>query len=188
MDTLTFGAVDTSQAPSSRQVGEGFLWEGAWSGSTAYEAYDVVSYGSTVWVALVANSGVTPGTDSSKWGVMFTGPLDYPIAVFTPGIFNTSQEVIKINLIRAFTLPVNCVGSYATLDIAPADATKVFSIKKNGSQVGTITFSTGSGSGVFAMASQQSFSPGDFFSIIAPAVQDSAAAGLAVTLLGTKVV
>ena len=50
---------------------------GAWNASASYSFNDLVTYNNTGYIALVNNSGVTPGTDPSVW-------LQYLIV--TPGI------------------------------------------------------------------------------------------------------
>jgi hypothetical protein len=183
MDVLTFGNINPSLPPSSRQVGDGFLWRGPWSSATAYSAYDVVSYNNVVYIALVANSNVTP-VDGATWQVMIAS-RDYAIAVFSPGSFNSNQEIIGINAVIAFSLAVNCTGSYASLETA-STSTAVFKIKKNGTQIGTITF-TSSTTGVFAMASSQTFNPGDLLVVSAPTTVDATASGLSITFAGTRI-
>lgn len=164
-------------------------WRGPWDSSTTYVLFNSVSYNGSSYVAVATSTNVVPGTDNTKWNLLASiGGLDptLELAVYVPGLFNSSQEVISINVVRAFTLPSSLTGSLGTLKTAPAGGSFVFTLKKNGSSIGTLTFGVGSTSGTFSFASSQSFVVADVFSISAPAVQDSAAAGLAVTMLGTK--
>jgi hypothetical protein len=179
MSSLTFGANALINKP----------WRGPWDSTVNYVLFDTVSYGGSSWVCILPNTNVIPGTDDTKWNLLASvGGLDptLELAVYVPGLFNSSQEVVSINVVRAFTLPIHLTGSIGTLKVAPADGSKAFTIEKNGSSVGTLTFALHSTTGVFAMASAESFAVNDTFSILAPSVQDSVAAGLAVTLLGTK--
>ncbi len=179
MSSLSFGANALINKP----------WRGPWDSTVNYVLFDTVSYGGSSWVAIVTNTNVIPGTDATKWNLLASiGGLDptLELAVYVPGLFNSSQEVISINVVRAFSLPSGLTGSLGTLKTAPAGGSFVFTLKKNGSSIGTLTFGVGSTSGTFSFASSQSFVVADVFSISAPAVQDSAAAGLAVTMLGTK--
>ena len=50
--------------------GVSFVWRGVWSGGTSYSVNDVVNYGGSAWVAILANSGVTPGTDITRWNLI----------------------------------------------------------------------------------------------------------------------
>jgi hypothetical protein len=179
MDSLTFGTAGIVTTP----------WRGAWDSATTYTQFDSVSYSGSAYLAVAASTNVTPGTDSTKWNLLASkGDIDptLELSVFVPGLFSSSQELIGINVVRAFSLPIHLTGSVGTLRVAPADSSMVFTLKKNGSSIGTITFSQGGTSGTVAMASAQSFAINDVFSIFAPSAQDSAAAGFAVSLLGTK--
>lgn len=40
-----------------------------WNNTNTYNINDLVVYGTTIYVALVQNTGVTPGTDETIWGV-----------------------------------------------------------------------------------------------------------------------
>ena len=50
-------------------MGTGIIWRGAWSNATSYDQYDAVSYDGSSWIAEMANSATTPGTDPTKWSV-----------------------------------------------------------------------------------------------------------------------
>ncbi|MGA2001390.1 MAG: DNRLRE domain-containing protein [Terriglobales bacterium] len=68
------------QGPQGQQgvtgaTGQGYTWKGAWSAATAYVAYDSVFYNGSSYVALAANSNVTPGTDATKWDLLAQASL-----------------------------------------------------------------------------------------------------------------
>jgi len=106
---------------------------------------------------------------------------DYPITIFFPGVLNSNQEMVRINVVRSFVLPQNCVGSIATLAVE-ATASTVFKIKKNGAQIGTMTFAAGGSNATFSLSSDTTFNTGDIISVQAPASADATAAGIAITL------
>ena len=56
-------------------TGQGYTWKGAWSAAAAYAAYDCVSYNGSSYVALAANTNVTPGTDATKWDLLAQASL-----------------------------------------------------------------------------------------------------------------
>jgi hypothetical protein len=67
------------QGPQGQQgttgaTGQGYTWKGAWSAATAYVAYDSVFYNGSSYVALAANSNVTPSTDATKWDLLAQSP------------------------------------------------------------------------------------------------------------------
>lgn len=50
-----------------------FVWRGAYDAATAYEVDDFVSFNGSSYVSKVATTGVTPGTDSTKWDLLAQG-------------------------------------------------------------------------------------------------------------------
>lgn len=50
--------------------GQGYTWRGAWASGTAYAAYDTVSFSGSSYVAIAASTGITPGTDATKWNLV----------------------------------------------------------------------------------------------------------------------
>lgn len=114
-----------------------------------------------------------------------TVTFPYDIAIYVPGAFASSMVCSEINSVRSFSLPSGLSGSIATLDVA-ATADTVFSIARNGLEIGTVSFAAGSAAGVLAMASSASFNRGDIFKVIAPLSPDATAAGLSLSLLGSR--
>lgn len=178
---LSIGTVGSTSPPSPAPGP--LRLRGAWSSSTSYVPNDVVTYNDALYGAKVANSNVTP-VDGAIWQVL-VALQDYPIAIFFPGSYGSNATLANISAVRAFTLPVNCTGSIATLATA-STGTAIFKIRKNGSQIGTITFTT-SGTGVFALSPGVTFNVSDLLTISAPTTPDASAAGFGMTLLGTRV-
>jgi len=171
-----------STAPPSPAPGPLRL-RGAWDSSVSYAPNDVVTYNDALYGAKIANNNMTP-VDGATWQLL-VALEDYPIAAFMPGSYGSNATLVSISAVRAFTLPVNCFGSVATLATA-STGTAVFKIKKNGSQIGTITFSS-SGTGAFSLASPATFNVGDALAVFAPTTPDSTAAGFGVSFLGSRV-
>jgi hypothetical protein len=178
---LTIGTPGSTTPPSPAPGPLRLL--GAWNSGTSYIPNDCVSYQDALYGAKVANNNVTP-VDGATWQLL-VGLEDYPITVFFPGSYGSNAVLANISAVRSFTIPINCTGSIATLATA-STGTAVFKIKKNGSQIGTITF-TSSGTGVFALASLATFGVGDLLTINAPSSPDATAAGFSVSLLGARV-
>lgn len=82
------------------------------------------------------------------------------------------------------TFPSNFAGSYSRA-LSPPSNTAVYSIRKNGTQFGTITFNPGNGNGVFN-STTTTFEEGDIISIIAPNPRDTTLEGIAITLAGSR--
>jgi hypothetical protein len=95
-----------------------------------------------------------------------------------------SEEMFDIEMVGDESFPAAFAGSLASADVA-STGTAVFNIQKNGSNVGTLTF-TASATGVFAMASGLSFSSTDRFRLVAPSTQDATLSGVVYTLKGIR--
>ena len=78
--------------------------------------------------------------------------------------------------------PAGLPGSQGAAATAATAAT-TFSIRKNGTQIGTTTFAAAASTAMFAMASA-TFNPGDVLAIVAPATPDATLADLAWTIMG----
>lgn len=108
--------------------------------------------------------------------------MGYTLAFYQENIMTNAQMVYKFIATVPFTLPSGLSGSYATSEVASAGNVH-FDIKKNGSDVGDITFNT-STTGSFTLGSDQSFAAGDVLTITGPATADASLAGVAASLLG----
>lgn len=98
---------------------------------------------------------------------------NYDLHNFGNGKPNVNEVLGRMISVRSFTIPVNCVGSYAFCTTAPTAAFSI-SILKNGVQVGTISFAAGATSGTFALATAVTYNPGDQFALrCVPATQDA---------------
>jgi len=111
-----------------------------------------------------------------------TTPVD--VAVWIADLPGAAEKILSIDLARATTLPASLPGSRAQAATA-STGTVAFSIQKNAAEIGTITF-TASAAGVFAMATDTVFAPGDILGIVAPAAQDATLADISITLAGTR--
>lgn len=122
----------------------------------------------------------TPG--DVEWAAA-AGSSDAIIELFASSTFTASELLFKSWVMKAFTLPVGLTGSYASLESACTTAIS-FSIRKNGTEIGTINFAAGSTSGTFTFTSATSFAVGDSISIVAPSSTDATAANLSIALKG----
>jgi hypothetical protein len=87
-----------------------------------------------------------------------------------------------------FTTPINFAagaGSSKFSAMANATAQTVFSIEKNGTAVGTVTYAAASKTGVVNFTAATSFAIGDVISLVAPATPDTTLVGVFGTLQGT---
>jgi hypothetical protein len=77
------------------------------------------------------------------------------------------------------------LGSKAKATVA-STGSAVYSVKKNGSNIGTLTFSSGDVNGVFALVNATAFAANDRFSVVAPDPRDATLSGVAITFVATR--
>jgi hypothetical protein len=106
----------------------------------------------------------------------------YDLALTIESKPNTNEIVFFFVSPRNFGFPINFTNSVAKSAVA-STGTAVFTINKNGTQVGTITFESSS-VGVFSAVAEVSLIAGDILSIIAPATQDTTLENIGITLVG----
>lgn len=82
-----------------------------------------------------------------------------------------AQVLFRYVCVRAERLPASLVDSQFKVNINPA-ANWIFTLRKNGSSIGTVTFST-AGAVTVAFAADVDFAAGDVFSLEAQAVADT---------------
>lgn len=113
--------------------------------------------------------------------VLSSGSI-YDIAVYYVGSPTSLTSILKIALARALKLPVGLTGSVALAAVA-ATTTTIFTIKKNSTVIGTITFASGSDTGVISFTSEVSFAVGNVLEILAPELPDDTLSDITITLI-----
>lgn len=133
--------------------------------------------------AVAGNAGkvleVNGTGDAAQWATKV-----YDLSMFIPGTPAVSVEIVRLVAGRAYTLPSGLTGSVANAKTAPGAST-AFTIKKNGTGIGTFTFAGISNTATFSMASDSSFAVGDVLVIESPSNLNSIA-DVSVTFLGTR--
>lgn len=109
-------------------------------------------------------------------------PCDIPFFYNTTGITN-GLLLLRMNAVRTFTFPAAFVGSIATAIIGPAGSVDI-AIRKNGSFIGNISFSTGALTGTFTGPSSVTFVAGDYIDLVST-TNDASVSKIAITLFGT---
>lgn len=134
----------------------------------------------SVGTALKFSDGTTMTTaaSSSSSGL----PID--IAGSCIGKPIAAVAIMRFVANRAFTMPAGLTGSIATASVT-ATAASAFSLQKNGTQIGSVTYGAGATTGTLSMASAQTFAPGDLITLIAPSAIDATLADFQFTLAGT---
>jgi hypothetical protein len=118
----------------------------------------------------------------AAWTALPSTAYSVPVAFTTAPDAN---EVLQLHVLaEAVSFASNWAGSTSTIGTPPS-ATYVLSIRRNGSQVGTISVAT-SGSVTFASSGSLTFAAGDVLSIVGPSVANGAISNSAFTLRGVR--
>jgi hypothetical protein len=107
------------------------------------------------------------------------------VGVFIPGTLSNGQICLYLPMDRPIIFPANAPNSVADAKTA-ATASSVFSVKQNGNQFATVTFSAGGTTGAFVQASDAVFAIGDILEIDGPATADATLANVGITLQGNR--
>lgn len=146
---------------------------GAWVYVTPLEGF-------RAWVRDVDQTYVF---DGSAW-IRETQPVD--MGTFIAGTPAGSETVLRYVFTRATTFADELAGSHGSAGVA-ATAVTTFSVKKNGSDVGTVAFGVGGSIATFTTTGTTvSFASGDVLSIVAPATPDATLADISITLTGMR--
>jgi hypothetical protein len=93
-----------------------FQFQGAWLIGTVFNSFDVVTSGGSVYVALVPNVGVTPGTRSDVWGLMVPASAGVSsVACTVPSFLTVSGSPITSSGTLAITATGGVTGTGAVV-------------------------------------------------------------------------
>lgn len=138
-------------------------------------------------VRTVLGLAASATTDTTNAGNISSGTLArarlptirFDLSVCFPGVPTASQAITYVPA-RAITIDHTAPGN-AKANVAPT-GTPTFTVKQNGSSVGTIQFSTATGT--FTVSSDINLAAGDIVQFIAPASPDATLADIGITLAG----
>jgi len=135
-----------------------------------------------------AAEDLTVVIDASTAVAGATGPAgeNYDIGVTVDGRPTASEVLIYLKMVRTAQFDEDFAGSLGTAAVA-SSGSAVFSIKKNGVEIGTATFSASSTATFSSDPGIQTFSTGDLLTLQAPSSQDAALSTMGILLKGTKV-
>lgn len=190
--------IDSTGQPSRSATSTAYaLWSVVWSGSAfgaiarvAPVVWDSVDEINAQSSAAYSQTYYAPDArfEASETRILAieTPALAYDITLWQAGKPDADQVLLKVKLPRAIAFASNYAGSTtADADVA-ATGSSVFTIKKNGSSVGTVTYAPSGTTGTFASSGAVSFAAGDVLTITAPSSQDATLSGIAICLKGTK--
>jgi len=156
--------------------------------NTFYTVSAYTQQGQLVWGPNAQQVFSTPSPyDVGAWvpasiNTTSTPIVTYDIGMFVPGVPSASELVLLLKLERPVRFSANLSPSTGTCG-TNATSAAVFSIKQNGTQVATLTFNTGSSSGVFSSVGV-TFNAGDVLSVVAPSVADTTLSDVGILLSG----
>jgi len=132
--------------------------------------------------AMQSLAGLTPTSYTLTGDGAVQGPAY--ISGSWPGSPAAGQVIERYIFATAVTFSAGLGGSYGSAGTA-ATAVANFTIAKNGTVIGTMSFAAGATGASFTMASTATFAAGDVLTITAPSPADATLANLAWTLSGT---
>lgn len=116
----------------------------------------------------------------------FTPVNPHDFHMFVEGTMEDDEVLLRFNALRPFRLPQDLSGSFVTSEVAATSET-VFTLHKNGSQIGSFTFAATATTATFTFASNEDFAPGDVFSIEGPSTADTTLADIAIGILANRI-
>jgi hypothetical protein len=161
-----------------------------WKADTTWAVTVKMSTGAGTTVTLTPGQSAVIQIDYEDVVAMFTGDTaqpPYDVGLYIPGTPGDGAEVFKFVAVRGVEWADDWAGSYGHIGVNPSDGANVFTIKKNGSSVGSISISTG---GVFTFATtgaETSLVAGDRLTIENQGTADSTAADIGFNLKGYRV-
>lgn len=116
-----------------------------------------------------------------------SGPQPYDMGLYLSGLQPDNTQVLKYVFPRA----VDFLGNFAGCEFhagAAATSEAVYTIKKNGTNVGTITVAASGTTGTWASSggAAVSFADGDRLELITPTPQDATLASASITFAGSR--
>jgi hypothetical protein len=124
------------------------------------------------------------GSDLLALAASAVGGL-YDMGLFIPGQPAATALVFQFAFPRGVSFPANLAGSTARAATA-ASSTAAFTLRRNGVNIGGVSFAAGSATGSFTLAGGAGFAPGDLLELLAPSPQDAALADISFTLVGMR--
>lgn len=108
--------------------------------------------------------------------------VTYDIGMFLPGVYLANQTVLLLPLERPVRFAAALVPSTAACGTT-ATGTVVFTLARNGTSFGTMTFNPGSSTGIYASVGA-TFSVGDILTITSSSTADATLANIGLILSG----
>lgn len=170
----------TDSDPMYQDNGEYFPWTGSVLVNPGDQFQFKVEIGSGITQPVIGQ--LTVQLDSNV--TVETGLTFFDITAYLNPVMENNEEILAVPFSRSVVFPEDLVGSQATAGIA-ATAQTDLTIKKNGTNIGTIRYAASALVGTFIFALPIQFDAGDIISVVGPATADATLAKIGFTLSGT---
>jgi hypothetical protein len=145
-----------------------------WTGHTNKIAY--FDSDTTAWTLFVPEEGWTCYVQDEDREYIYTGAawvrkVSYVVSAFYPGTLDDEAKCMLHIAVHPFQFAIDFAGSYVKAGTGTS-AEKIFSIKKNGNEIGTATFAPSGTTATLAMAVTNDIDAGDIVSIVGPTPAD----------------
>lgn len=110
----------------------------------------------------------------------------FDLATYCIGTPIANQVLLRFVAVREFTLPSGLSGSEFDAGVAATASTTV-TLQKNGGSIGTLVWAISGTTPTVTFSSDETFSPGDVFEIVAPATPDATLSQIALSFKGSRV-
>jgi hypothetical protein len=157
------------------------------TGAVSVNTTGVPSGKIALYSVVTGTSTVTSYTDLRSYQPSATGAGTtgiYDIGVYIEGLTNNSEVVWEYACPRGWSLAAGASG-VAIAQVAATGST-TYTLAKNGTSIGTISWAAAATVGTVSITGAVSFVAGDLLSLTGPAGADATLANIAVTLAGTR--
>ena len=126
-----------AQAGTNGTNGTSFIWQGAYSGATAYVANDVVSYNNSTYICILASTGNLP-TNTTYWNLMALAGSGTGDVV---GPASATDSVLAVydgttgKLLKNSTMPISSVGYIGSPQVAGGASSYTLQLSDAGDHV-----------------------------------------------------
>jgi len=114
-----------------------------------------------------------------------TGETPFDVSCYRPDLPTNAEVLLCLIAARTITFPASMTGSYAKALVA-ATAQTDFTVKKNGTSIGTIRFAAAATTATFVGFSATTMVAGDVLTITNQATRDTTLSGFHAILKGSR--
>jgi len=172
-----------------------FRFAGAYEGSHDYAAFDFFTANDGLYLVLIEHTSDAAFDPDAKvagqalYQFVLPFPNLYDIGFFFPGTpgagIDAGAAMFTLIANRKFYLPESLTGSMASLETA-ATAALTLSIRKNATEIGTLSVAAGTTAATFAFPAGVQFDTGDRLRVLRPSALDATAKDFSVNFAARK--